>query len=86
MLVAQGVLFSNGPFLARSHFELVILGDDVCLAEEERIARGTGIRAGRDGPSAGNTETTENDNPTPIGVRLHWTIVDFPNSPSRLAL
>jgi len=86
VLVAQGVLFSNGPFLACSCFELVVLGDDICLVEEEHIARGTGIRAGRDGPSAGNTETTENDNPMPIGVRLHWTIMDFLNSPSRLAL
>lgn len=31
---------------AFTFFELVVLGDDVCLAEEERIVGRTGVQAG----------------------------------------
>lgn len=70
--------------VALTLFESVVLRDDVHLGEEEHIIRGTGIQAGEDGPSAGNMEMAENDNPTPR-VRLHWTMVDFTNSPAGTA-
>ena len=69
--------------VALALFESAVLKDDVCLGEEKHIIRGTDVQAG-DGPSAGNMEMAENDNPTPK-VGLYWIMVDFPNSPAGTA-
>ena len=69
--------------IALALFESAVLRDDVCLGKEKHTVRGTDVQAG-DRPSAGNMEMDEYDNPTPK-VRLHWIMVDFPNSPAGTA-